>query len=82
MGDAAAEGEAVSATATGDLTINGITQTVSFDVEAQLIDGLILVTATTEVVFADFDITAPGSPSVLSVEDHGIVEVQLWLTKG
>lgn len=81
LGDEAALGEVVSTVARGDLTLNGVTSPIEFDIEAQLVDDRILVTATSEVDFADFDITAPTSPVVLSVEDHGIVEVQLWLTK-
>jgi polyisoprenoid-binding protein YceI len=80
LGDGAAAGEAVTVVAHGDLTINGVTQDVEVTLEAQLIDGAILVTGTTEVSFADYGVTAPTSPAVLSVEDHGVVEVQLWLS--
>jgi polyisoprenoid-binding protein YceI len=80
LGDGAAAGELVTVAADGDLTINGVTEPVEVMLEAQLIDGAILVTGTTEVAFADYDITAPTSPAVLSVEDHGVVEVQLWLS--
>jgi len=81
LGDGAAEGEVVEAVATGDLTINGVTNQVEIDLEAQLVDGMILVTGTTEVAFADYEVTAPTSPAVLSVEDHGIIEFQVWLSR-
>ena len=81
LGSAATEGEVVSVAAIGDLTINGITNQVEVDLEAQLVDGLILVTGSTDVVFADYGIAAPSSPAVLSVEDHGTVEIQLWLSR-
>ena len=48
--------------------------------EAQLIGEAILVTGTTEIDFAGFDVTTPSAAIVLSVEDHGIVEIQLWLS--
>lgn len=80
LGDDAAGG-VVSTTATGDLTINGITHAVSVDVEAQLVDGAILVTGSTDVVFADWDVATPSSPAVVSLDDHGIVEFQLWFTR-
>lgn len=81
LGERAAAGEAVSVVADGDLTINGVTNEVEVMLEAQLIDDGILVTATTGVSFAEYGVTAPTSPAVLSVEDHGVVEVQLWLTQ-
>lgn len=81
LGDGAAEGELVSATAIGDLTINGVTNEVSIELEAQLVDGMVLVTGTTDVLFSDYDVDAPTSPAVLSVEDNGIVEIQLWLAR-
>lgn len=81
LGAGAADGERVVVTASGELTINGQTNPVDIALEAQLVDGMILVTGTTEIVFADYGVTAPTAPVVLSVEDHGIVELQLWLTK-
>ena len=44
---AAAKGEVVSAVATGELTINGVTNTVEIPVEARLVDAKILVTGST-----------------------------------
>ena len=81
LGDGAESGELVSVIASGDLTINGVTNQEAFEIEAQLVDGTILVTATSEIDFADYQVTAPTSQLVLSVEDHGIVEVQLWLNR-
>lgn len=80
LGAEAAEGEAITVVATGHLTVNGISQTVDVELDAQLIDGLILVTGTTDISFADYDVTAPTSPAVLSVEETGTVEIQLWLS--
>lgn len=81
LGDEAAEGEMISVVATGELTINGVSQEVEVDLDAQLVDGAILVTGSTTVSFADYDVAAPTSPAVLSVEDTGIVEIQLWLSR-
>jgi polyisoprenoid-binding protein YceI len=81
LGDGAAAGDPISAALTGDLTINGVTVDVAFPIEAQLIDGRILVTGTAELDFSDFGITTPTAPVVLSVQDHGIIEVQLWLSR-
>lgn len=81
LGAEAADGEVVSVVATGELTINGVTNVVEVGLDAQLIDGTILVTGTTDISFAVYDITAPTSPAVLSVEDNGVVEIQLWLSR-
>ena len=32
-------------------------------------------------LFADFDVKVPSAPVLLSVDDHGILELQLLLTK-
>lgn len=81
LGDEAISGEPVSVPAVGELTINGVTNPVEIRLDAQLIDGSILVTGTTDVVFADYEIKIPASIAVVSVEDHGVVELQLWLTR-
>ena len=74
-------GEAISLMASGDLTVNGITQPVTIDIEAQLVGSLIAVVGSVEIVFADFDVTVPQVPVVLSADDHGIMEFQLLFRK-
>jgi polyisoprenoid-binding protein YceI len=59
LGTGAAEGEAIAVTATGELTINGVTSEVEIELDARLIDGTILVTGATDIAFADYDITTP-----------------------
>jgi polyisoprenoid-binding protein YceI len=81
LGEAALDGELVATTALGRLTVNGITNDISIDIEAQLVGDSILITGTTQVVFADYDVTAPTAPAVLSVEDNGIIELQLWMAR-
>lgn len=81
LGEEAVSGEPVSVPAVGELTINGVTNSVEIQLDAQLIDGSILITGTTDVMFADYEIEIPASIAVVSVEDHGIVELQLWLTR-
>ena len=74
---AAADGVAIATSASGDLTVNGITQPVVVDISAQLVGELIAVVGSIEITFADFDVTIPRVPIVLSAEDHGIMEFQL-----
>ena len=80
LGAAAADGGPVSVAAVGELTVHGITQAVEIPLEAQLVDGSIVVVGSMEIVFADYDVEVPSAPVVLSAEDHGILEVQLLFT--
>ena len=82
LGDVPEDGQPLSVTATGDLSIHGVTNSVAFQLEAQLMDGMILVVGSSELVFEDYQVRVPSAPIVLSVEDHGIIELQLWFTSG
>jgi len=81
LGEDASSGEVVDAVATGELTVNGVTNTVEIPLQAQLVEGMILITGLTEVLFDDYSVTAPSAPVVISVEDKGILEFQLWLSR-
>ena len=76
-----ADGEAFSGSAEGDLAIKGVTNRVTFNLQAQLVGGSIVVVGSSEVAFSDYGVTAPTAPIVVSVEDHGIMEFQLILTR-
>ena len=71
------EGEVLTATALGELTLHGVTREVTLDLEGQLADGLLIVVGSHEIVFADYAIEQPRALAVLSVEDHGVIELQL-----
>ena len=75
------DGVPITADATGDLTLHGVTNRVTIPIQGQLDGNVITVTGSTEIVFADYDIAQPTSGAVLSVEDHGIFELQLFFTK-
>ena len=51
------------------------------EIEARLAEGMILVVGSTEIVFADYDVTVPSAPVVLSVEDRGTLEIQLLMAR-
>ena len=76
-----ADGEAFSGSAEGDLTIKGVTNRVTFDLQAQLVGDIIVAVGSSDVVFSDYGVTAPTAPIVVSVEDHGIMEFQLIFTR-
>ena len=75
------EGESFSGSAVGDLTIKGVTNRREFAIEAQFVGDTIVVIGSTDVVFSDYGVTAPTSRAVISVEDHGIMEFQLFFTR-
>ena len=42
---------------------------------------MIEVAGSIEITFADYNITPPSSFAVLSIADHGTLELQLFFTK-
>ena len=78
---APAEGEAIAATAIGDLTLHGVTQRVEIPLEAQLSDGVVTVVGSLPVAFGDYGMTAPESMRVLSIDENGTMEFQLQFTQ-
>jgi polyisoprenoid-binding protein YceI len=81
LGDGAGSGEAVSVTAVGDLMIHGVTESVEFPMEAQLVDDTVVLVGSIDRALSDFDVEAPESPVVLSVSDDFTLELQLLLTR-
>ncbi len=76
LGEAAAQGEHVSVTAIGDLTVHGVTNTVSFAMDAQLVDGVVVAVGSTDITFADYGVEVPSGGPVISVDDFGVLELQ------
>jgi polyisoprenoid-binding protein YceI len=82
LGAAAEAGGPVSVTAVGDLTVHGVTQPVEIPIQAQLAaNGQIVVTGSMEIVFDDYGVAVPSAPVVVSADDHGVLEVQLFLSR-
>lgn len=77
-----ADGQTISATATGELTLHGVTKTVEIPIEARLSGDVVTVTGSIDILFADYDIDQPSSFVVLSIEDHGTMEFQLHFRRG
>ena len=69
-------GTQITATATGDLTLHGVTRTVTFDVTAEAGENRLGVLGTIPVVFADYEIDNP-STSGITTEDNGLLEFVL-----
>lgn len=66
----------ISTTATGDLTLRGVTRAVEVAIDAQVVAGEIEVVGNIDVLFSDFEIDNPSNPAV-EVRDEGNVEFQL-----
>jgi polyisoprenoid-binding protein YceI len=73
LGVEPAEGAQVTTTATGELTLRGVSQAVTFEVTALLQDGLIGVQGAIPVVFVDYSIANPSFGGI-TTEDNGLVE--------
>lgn len=81
IGAIPAEGEPVPVVATGDLEIKGVAQRIDIPLETQLVGDLIVVVGSVDITFADWSVEMPSAPGVVSVEDHGILEVQLFFNR-
>jgi polyisoprenoid-binding protein YceI len=81
LGSIPAEGETVSASATGELTLHGVTRPVTMQLQARLSGGTITVAGSVPILFADYGIERPRSMLVLSIADNGTMEFQLHLTR-
>jgi polyisoprenoid-binding protein YceI len=71
-----ADGEQVTATAVGELTLKGVTLPVTLEVTAQASATGIGVLGNIPITFTDYGIDNPSNPGV-SLEDEGVVEFVL-----
>lgn len=76
-----AEGERVSTSLVGDFELHGVTKPVEIPVEAQMSSGFLVVVGSIVIQFADYDIEAPQAARVLSIEDNGVMEFQLFFSR-
>jgi polyisoprenoid-binding protein YceI len=77
LATAPGDGQAITATATGELTLHGVTKSVQIPIEARLSGDVVTVVGNLEIQFADYSVDQPTSFAVLSIEDHGTMEFQL-----
>lgn len=80
LGDAA-DGESISVTAAGELTLHGVTQPVELAIEGQLVDDTIVLVANTTIDFTDYDVVAPSAPVIASIDPVAVLEAQILLTQ-
>lgn len=79
--DGVEDGETASVTLNGSLTLHGVTKDISMPAEVTLKDGVLVVVGEVEVQFEDYAIQKPSAARVVSMEDKGVIEVQLFFTK-
>ncbi len=73
-----AAGETIKVDGTGDLTLHGVTKKVTIPLAARWDGKAVQVVGTLPVVFGDYNITAPSSNLVASIDDHAEMEFKLF----
>ncbi|TDD68496.1 YceI family protein [Jiangella aurantiaca] len=73
-------GGPISVTATGDLTVRDVTQSIEVQLDVQRSGDGVQVAGSGEIQFADFEVDPPNLGFV-RVEDHGTVEFLLTLSR-
>jgi len=82
LGSVPADGSSFDVTAIGDLKLHGVTKSVTIPLRAVVAGDVVTVTGSVEIQFADYSIQQPSSFFVLSIEDHGTMELQLHFRRG
>ncbi len=81
LGAVPADGEPFSASVPGTVTIRDVSQDVTLDLQGQRAGDVVVVVGTLPVDFTSFGVTMPTAPIVVSVEDSGDLEWQLFLSR-
>ena len=81
LGSIPAPGTKVTEHATGNLTLHGVTKSVSFDVTAVRDGDTIQVQGSIPVTFSDFNVTAPDIGGFVKVDASGQIEFLLDLVR-
>ena len=80
---AALAGTASDVTLTGDLTLHGVTKSVSIPAKAQLVNGVISVAGSLAFPLSDYSMTAPSLGGfIVSIADNGTLEFLVNFSKG
>jgi polyisoprenoid-binding protein YceI len=76
----APDGDELAVSAPGELTLRGVTRPATAELRVRAVDDAVEVLAEIPVVFTDHDIPEPSVPGI-DVEDEGLIEVRLVLTR-
>src|SRR5437667_2329220 len=77
----ATSGHTIHVSATGDLTIHGVTKSVTVPIDAQLTGSKIELVGSITFPFSQFGMTPPSIGGFVSVENNATMEFQLLLTR-
>lgn len=80
LGALPVEGEVFSVSVPGTLTIKDVSQDVVVDLEAGRGGDTVVVVGNWPLVFSDWQIDLPSAPIVVSIEDEGELEWQIFFT--
>jgi polyisoprenoid-binding protein YceI len=81
FGSVPAAGSEVTVDATGELTLRGVTNTVTFPITAKIDNGRIGVLGSIPVLWSDYDIPDPSN-GFAQVEDQGLMEFVIVFDRG
>jgi polyisoprenoid-binding protein YceI len=79
--DPPAKGRTVAVSVDGDLTLHGVTKQVSVPLKGRWDGRTIQVVGELPVRMSDYGMTAPTSPVIAEVDDHGSLELQLFFVQ-
>ena len=77
LGAVPADGATKSVSATGKLTLHGVTKTVTIPLTARRTSNSIEVNGSLPITFADWNISNPSFGGTVTTEDHGLLELLL-----
>ena len=77
----ATSGQTVHTSATGDLTIHGVTKSVNIPIDARLTGSEIELVGSISFPFSQFGMTPPSIGGFVSVQNTATMEFQLLLTR-
>jgi polyisoprenoid-binding protein YceI len=78
----AASGQAVRVSATGDLTVHGVTKSVTIPIDARLTGSKIELVGSITFPFSEFGMTPPSVGGFVTVQNNATMEFQLLLAQG
>jgi polyisoprenoid-binding protein YceI len=76
------DGEPFAVSIPGTLTVHGVSQDATLDMDGQRVGDTVVVVGSLPLDFTAFDVTMPSAPVVVSVEDNGDLEWQLFFSRG
>jgi polyisoprenoid-binding protein YceI len=77
----AANGQTVHVSASGDLTIHGVTKSVTIPIDARLTGSQIELVGSITFPFSQFGMTPPSIGGFVTVQNNATMEFQLLLTR-